>query len=131
MPRQDANCAFIVSTPTPLCSMSYRMKSAPAALTICARLGVKNSNAMVPKAAPPAASFVFTGLGCTDGSPSGWSAGRKLRRLPQRFEHAALVGLPRARDVERGAVVHRGAQHRQPGGDVHAGVEGDRLHRPV
>ncbi len=41
-------------------------------------------------------------------------------RIPARLDQAAGVGHALAGDVERGAVVHRGAQHRQPQRDVDA-----------
>src|SRR5215203_3158847 len=65
VPRPKASCALIVSGPTPLCSMSRIMKSAPASPASAKRPGVKNSNAIGPKAAPPFRSFWRTGLGRT------------------------------------------------------------------
>src|SRR5688572_29843583 len=51
----------------------------------------------------------------------------EAHRQPQRFEHRGGVGAPRAGDVERRAVVGRGAHEGQPQRDVDAASEGDRL----
>jgi hypothetical protein len=48
---------------------------------------------------------------------------RQVHGLPQRLEKAALIGDALAGDVEGGAVVHRGADHRQADRDVHAGLQ--------
>jgi DeoR/GlpR family transcriptional regulator of sugar metabolism len=74
----------------------------------------------------------------TESAPSGnlsltrsGPGGRQLGGLAERLDQAEVTGLSGSRDVERGAVVHRGPDHRQPDGDVNARLEPHYLHRAV
>src|SRR4051812_3997175 len=56
---------------------------------------------------------------------------REVGGLSQRLDHAGLLGLARARDVEGGPVVDAGADDRQADGDVDAGLDAEDLDGPV
>src|SRR5260370_19844957 len=58
-------------------------------------------------------------------------ARRKRGSVAQGFDHAASVGDARARNIERRAMVYRGADDRQPDRDVDARLKAQYLDRPV
>src|SRR5438132_1743127 len=62
---------------------------------------------------------------------SGAGFRRKRHGVAKRLDHASLVRLPRAGDVECGAVVDRRANERQADRDVHPGFETEDLYRTV
>src|SRR5438270_4793995 len=63
------------------------------------------------------------------------ASGARLRResdgVAKGLDHAALVGLARAGDVECGAVVDGGAHEWKADGDIYPGLEAEDLYRTV
>src|SRR5689334_12342641 len=106
----------MVETVTPRASARASARVTPSATRSSSR-----SRRSAPLTPPPAVSR-------TGGTRRG---GGQVGGLAQRLDHAALVGLAGAGDVEGGAVVDAGADHRQAHGDVDACLEAEHLDRAV